>query len=156
MLTQTLRSSVRQRRDLLWTALPAARIRFVLVVMVVMMMVVVMVVMMMVVVVVVLTMMRMMLQWCVNGRCESTSKNIGRTDSLQHNSEAGGWSSWSRWGQCSRTCGAGAAFRTRRCNNPRPSYGGAPCRGNSEEFRLCNIFRSVLQSSSPHQASSIK
>ena len=88
-------------------------------------------------------------QWCVNGRCESTSKNIGRTDSLQHNSEAGGWSSWSRWGPCSRTCGAGAAFRTRRCNNPRPSYGGAPCRGNSEEFRLCNIFRSVL-SSSPH------
>ena len=99
--------------------------------------------------VVYLMVMMVMLQWCVNGRCESTSKNIGRTDSLQHNSEAGGWSSWSRWGQCSRTCGAGAAFRTRRCNNPRPSYGGAPCRGNSEQFRLCNIFRSV---NSPHHA----
>ena len=98
--------------------------------------------MMMMMMMMIMTM--IMLQWCVNGRCESTSKNIGRTDSLQHNSEAGGWSSWSRWGQCSRTCGAGAAFRTRRCNNPRPSYGGAPCRGNSEEFRLCNIFRSVL------------
>ena len=80
-------------------------------------------------------------QWCVNGRCESTSKNIARADSLKHNAQAGGWSGWSRWGQCSRTCGGGVSFRTRRCNNPKPSYGGEPCRGKSEEFKLCNIYR---------------
>ena len=80
-------------------------------------------------------------QWCVNGRCESTSKNIARADSLKHNGQAGGWSSWSRWGPCSRTCGGGVTFRTRRCNNPKPSYGGEPCRGKSEEYKLCNIYR---------------
>ena len=85
-----------------------------------------------------------MFQWCVNGRCESTSKNIARTDSLKHNGQAGGWSSWSRWGQCSRTCGGGVSFRTRRCNNPKPSYGGEPCRGKSEEYKLCNIYRFLI------------
>ena len=33
------------------------------------------------------------------------------------------------------------SFRTRRCNNPKPSYGGEPCRGKSEEYKLCNIYR---------------
>lgn len=82
-------------------------------------------------------------KWCVNGHCESTSKNIARSDGLKHNALAGGWGSWSRWGVCSRTCGGGVSFRTRRCNNPRPSYGGEPCRGKSEEFKLCNIYRCI-------------
>ena len=34
---------------------------------------------------------------CVNGHCESTSKNIGRSDGLKHNSLDGSWGSWSRW-----------------------------------------------------------
>ena len=33
---------------------------------------------------------------CVNGHCESTSKNIGRSDGLKHNSLDGSWGSWSR------------------------------------------------------------
>ena len=34
---------------------------------------------------------------CVNGHCESTSKNIGRSDGLKHNSLDGSWGSWSRY-----------------------------------------------------------
>ena len=50
-----------------------------------------------------------------------------------------GWSAWSTWGDCSRSCGTGARFRTRQCDNPRPAYGGAPCIGEKEEFKFCNI-----------------
>jgi len=82
-------------------------------------------------------------KWCVNGHCESTSKNIGRSDGLKHNSLDGSWGSWSRWGGCSRTCGAGISFRSRACNNPRPTYGGQACRGKNEEFKLCNINRCI-------------
>ena len=57
----------------------------------------------------------------------------------RHNSRAGGWGEWGAWGDCSRTCGAGVAFRTRRCDSPRPAYGGRACVGNREEFRLCSL-----------------
>ena len=33
----------------------------------------------------------------------------------------------------------GAQFRSRQCDNPRPAYGGQPCIGEREEFRLCSI-----------------
>jgi hypothetical protein len=33
---------------------------------------------------------------CVNGHCESTSKNIGRSDGLRHNALDGSWGGWSR------------------------------------------------------------
>ncbi len=35
------------------------------------------------------------------------------------------------------------SFRTRRCDNPRPAYGGRACTGKGEEFRLCNIYRCI-------------
>ena len=37
---------------------------------------------------------------------------------VRHNPQHGGWSEWTEWGPCSRTCGTGAAFRTRVCDNP--------------------------------------
>ncbi|KAK7454681.1 hypothetical protein BaRGS_00039564, partial [Batillaria attramentaria] len=39
----------------------------------------------------------------------------------------GGWSCWTDWGPCSVTCGEGTRTRTRTCDNPPPSNGGADC-----------------------------
>ncbi|XP_020629634.1 SCO-spondin-like [Orbicella faveolata] len=49
----------------------------------------------------------------------------------------GGWSSWSRWGQCSSSCGTGLQTRKRSCTNPPPSYGGKTCVGPAEQHKNC-------------------
>ena len=82
-------------------------------------------------------------KWCINGYCESTKKSISSRVGIKHNTLSGGWSSWSRWGDCSRTCGGGVCFRTRRCDNPRPRYGGRSCPGQAEEFKMCNIYKCI-------------
>lgn len=42
----------------------------------------------------------------------------GGESPVRHNPQDGGWGAWSGWGPCSRTCGTGVAFRTRKCDNP--------------------------------------
>lgn len=40
----------------------------------------------------------------------------------------GGWGEWSsHWSECSETCGLGIRTRERKCDNPKPKYGGKPC-----------------------------
>jgi len=78
-------------------------------------------------------------KWCVNGYCEPMSRRRTSKDGLRHNPRAGGWGQWTSWGECSRSCGTGAQFRSRQCDNPRPAYGGQPCIGEKEEFRICSI-----------------
>ncbi len=51
----------------------------------------------------------------------------------------GNWSAWSRWGGCSRKCGAGHITRRRTCTNPKPENGGDECQGESEEKRKCYL-----------------
>eukprot|EP00794_Sanderia_malayensis_P011287 gene11287-12468_t len=51
----------------------------------------------------------------------------------------GGFSNWSSWGRCSRSCGPGNQYRRRRCNNPIPRYGGKACTGNYRESQSCNL-----------------
>lgn len=45
----------------------------------------------------------------------------------------GGWSCWSSWGSCT----GGRRTRTRNCNNPTPSRGGANCVGPQVEHKQC-------------------
>lgn len=53
----------------------------------------------------------------------------------------GGYGEWSGFSQCSVTCDGGRTRRTRKCDNPRPSYGGKDCSmlGPNEEIKTCNI-----------------
>ncbi|XP_065057183.1 coadhesin-like [Rhopilema esculentum] len=52
----------------------------------------------------------------------------------------GGYSEWTKWTECTKTCGGGVRVRTRSCNNPSPSSGGKDCTslGESEELEVCN------------------
>lgn len=52
---------------------------------------------------------------------------------------AGGWTDWTGWGPCSRTCGTGLMYRTRSCTNPTPKNH-APCEGNSYQASMCRTM----------------
>ncbi|KAL9989079.1 hypothetical protein ACROYT_G003587 [Oculina patagonica] len=51
----------------------------------------------------------------------------------------GQWSEWLEWGACSRSCGSGAQYRFRSCDNPVPSNGGKRCPGNNVQSQSCNV-----------------
>ncbi|NWS75758.1 ATS14 metalloproteinase, partial [Crotophaga sulcirostris] len=70
-------------------------------------------------------------KWCFKGHC------IWKT-SEQPYSQDGSWSSWSKFGSCSRTCGGGVRSRSRSCDNPPPAYGGRHCPGATYEYQVCN------------------
>jgi len=50
----------------------------------------------------------------------------------------GGWSAWSGYGACSKSCGGGMKTRTRTCTSPAPSCGGAKCAGDADQESSCN------------------
>ncbi|XP_076856662.1 A disintegrin and metalloproteinase with thrombospondin motifs 14 isoform X2 [Brachyhypopomus gauderio] len=70
-------------------------------------------------------------KWCFKGHCiwRSTHQPYGHD---------GGWSSWGKFGSCSRTCGGGVQSRSRQCNNPVPAYGGRDCPGSAFDYQMCN------------------
>ncbi|XP_063781939.1 ADAMTS-like protein 5 isoform X2 [Pseudophryne corroboree] len=47
------------------------------------------------------------------------------------------WGSWQSWSPCSRTCGGGAAVRTRHCAIRDSS--GPDCPGDTRQYQVCNI-----------------
>ncbi|XP_060595944.1 microfibril-associated glycoprotein 4-like [Ruditapes philippinarum] len=49
----------------------------------------------------------------------------------------GGWTDWSKWGQCSVSCGVGLQSRTRSCTDPTPDNGGLHCIGQNLKDQLC-------------------
>ncbi|KAK3587420.1 hypothetical protein CHS0354_007898 [Potamilus streckersoni] len=50
----------------------------------------------------------------------------------------GGFTIWSLWLPCSKSCGGGTQMRTRTCTNPSPAGNGAPCNGSISETDICN------------------
>ncbi|XP_035381590.1 A disintegrin and metalloproteinase with thrombospondin motifs 17 isoform X2 [Electrophorus electricus] len=68
-------------------------------------------------------------KWCRAGDC------VSKTPIPQHID--GDWSLWNQWSMCSRTCGTGARFRQRKCDNPPPGHGGRHCPGASVEHEVC-------------------
>lgn len=62
-----------------------------------------------------------------------------RSCSMQACAINGGWSEYSEWSACSAACGGGTRTRTRTCNQPPPSNGGAACVGNTVQTETCNL-----------------
>ena len=56
----------------------------------------------------------------------------------------GGFTLWTQWSTCTRTCGGGTTTRQRFCTNPAPANGGLTCAqqqatiGNAVETISCN------------------
>ncbi|ELK09562.1 A disintegrin and metalloproteinase with thrombospondin motif 14 [Pteropus alecto] len=70
-------------------------------------------------------------KWCFKGHCiwKSPEQTYGQD---------GGWSSWTNFGSCSRSCGGGVRSRSRNCDNPLPAYGGRLCSGPMIQYQVCN------------------
>ena len=65
----------------------------------------------------------------------------------------GGWSLWTPWTSCNAVCGDGTKTRSRECNQPPPSDGGAFCRGSSDEKARCNMDN---ERCGPHSVCSVE
>ncbi|XP_068160698.1 SCO-spondin [Antennarius striatus] len=50
-----------------------------------------------------------------------------------------GWSSWTQWSSCSRTCDVGVRRRYRSGTNPPVAFGGQPCKGDRVGIDTCSI-----------------
>jgi len=77
--------------------------------------------------------------WPANGGKECDGSNVNAVECNTHACPVnGGWGSWSAFGSCSQTCGAGYKMRYRQCTDPEPANGGEPCFGLSSERKTCN------------------
>ncbi|XP_072010680.1 SCO-spondin-like isoform X3 [Engystomops pustulosus] len=50
-----------------------------------------------------------------------------------------GWSSWTPWSSCSRTCNVGTRRRYRSKTNPPAAFGGRPCEGTGVAIEFCSL-----------------
>ncbi|GBP40523.1 Protein madd-4 [Eumeta japonica] len=51
--------------------------------------------------------------------------------------QGGGWSQWSEWSLCSRTCDGGVSRQLRTCSNP------SGCRGEPVRYKICNMQQAL-------------
>ena len=67
----------------------------------------------------------------------------------------GGYSMWSEFGPCSRTCGVGYQKRKRTCTSPSPEHGGKDCFqfGSTEDVKECATDPCPSKFNSLHNAS---
>uniref|UniRef100_A0A182Q292 Cell adhesion molecule n=1 Tax=Anopheles farauti TaxID=69004 RepID=A0A182Q292_9DIPT len=70
--------------------------------------------------------------------CEGVESEI-KTCKLRECHVDGGWSEWSSWSHCSKSCGTGKKTRKRFCNNPEPKAGGKACVGQNIEIERCSM-----------------
>ncbi|XP_031563408.1 coadhesin-like [Actinia tenebrosa] len=51
----------------------------------------------------------------------------------------GGFTLWSSWSRCSRTCGNGMQRRSRSCTSPLPRHGGRNCTSDYSQMKSCKL-----------------
>jgi len=67
--------------------------------------------------------------WCIKGHCVDNGSPMTN----------GGWSEWSDYTACTRSCEGGVRYRERTCTNPPPQNGGDECHGSSKAYwEICN------------------
>ncbi|XP_011305671.1 A disintegrin and metalloproteinase with thrombospondin motifs 2 isoform X2 [Fopius arisanus] len=76
-------------------------------------------------------------KWCISGFCEEIDRTEFTLEQVKSKPRDGGWSTWTPWGKCSRTCGVGVRLRYRLCNYPTLAFGGNDCTGDKQEFKIC-------------------
>ena len=77
-----------------------------------------------------------------NMSSKGIAKNISSIIYISYLAVNGGYSNWTRWSNCSATCGNGVMTRSRQCNNPTPAGPDAKdCSslGPTEETRKCYL-----------------
>ncbi|XP_028401625.1 uncharacterized protein LOC114524674 [Dendronephthya gigantea] len=75
--------------------------------------------------------------YCIGHDEEEVSCRDGDPVPCKETSIAG-WTDWSWWKACSKSCDSGKRSRYRKCNNPPPSPGGRNCTGNYSQNEECN------------------
>ncbi|XP_065657087.1 uncharacterized protein LOC136082288 [Hydra vulgaris] len=74
---------------------------------------------------------------CIGTTCVCNDGFVG--DGINNCTEVdGGFSDWSDFSPCTKTCGGGVQTRTRECDNPKPQTGGKDCIGIKMETQGCN------------------
>ena len=73
-------------------------------------------------------------EYCPGDKVETMACDLGSCSSPVD----GVWSIWADWAACSLTCGDGTQTRSRTCDNPAPSNGGADCVGSTDDTQACN------------------
>lgn len=81
---------------------------------------------------------------CRRRNCDSPSPSNGGSDCVGLDLEVtnctmnGGWTEWSDWSGCSKTCDVGMKQRRRTCGNPTPAFGGKKCIGQDVDSEYCD------------------
>ncbi|GLV43482.1 no long nerve cord [Carabus blaptoides fortunei] len=63
----------------------------------------------------------------------SESESDQRIEVWKVDSRSNGWTTWSEWSTCSRSCDGGVTYQLRRCTSQ------AGCRGEPVRYKICNM-----------------
>lgn len=70
--------------------------------------------------------------------CFGSRKEIGKCSDGPCPAIDGNWGQWSSYSSCTVSCGGGAQYRNRTCDNPEQEYGGLFCNGTDIDFIACS------------------
>ena len=74
-----------------------------------------------------------MLDWGLSTPLNSVNDSFYVTISVN-----GGFTPWSDFTPCSKSCGGGMTRKARTCKNPAPAHGGEDCKGDNVQAKSCN------------------
>ncbi|CAB4006795.1 Hypothetical predicted protein, partial [Paramuricea clavata] len=76
--------------------------------------------------------------YCLGKNEEEIECSEGKPPVCEKDIPKAGWTDWSWWKACSKSCDGGVRSRHRKCSNPPLTPGGLNCTGSSTEAEVCN------------------